>query len=119
MRAWFVGFFIADWFANNVTEPLVAVGKLKPHRVKVTPGGLTAVKDGRELNRNGKVGAEKLLYRVGKLVPPRSLTHDRAVVDQVAVADTLELQANGGGRERRRGRGIYTLEPCGKRGEDN
>lgn len=42
----------------------VAEGKIKPNPVKVWDGGLDAISDGLQYMREGKVSAEKIVYRV-------------------------------------------------------
>ncbi|KAH9941947.1 GroES-like protein [Amylocystis lapponica] len=43
---------------------LISEGKIIPNKVKVWDGGLSAVKDGLQYMREGKVSAEKIVYRV-------------------------------------------------------
>ncbi|KAH9941955.1 GroES-like protein [Amylocystis lapponica] len=43
---------------------LISEGKIVPNKVKVWDGGLSAVKDGLQYMREGKVSAEKIVYRV-------------------------------------------------------
>jgi hypothetical protein len=55
---------VENWF-QTVAEPLLAAGKIKPHPVKVMPGGLNGVTAGWDLYRQGKISGEKLVYRIG------------------------------------------------------
>ncbi|KAH9951701.1 GroES-like protein [Amylocystis lapponica] len=51
--------------AHLVKVPqLISEGKIVPNKVKVWDGGLSAVKDGLQYMREGKVSAEKIVYRV-------------------------------------------------------
>ncbi|OCH84775.1 GroES-like protein [Obba rivulosa] len=43
---------------------LVKEGKIRPNRIKLWRGGLTAIPDGLQHMREGKVSAEKIVYRV-------------------------------------------------------
>lgn len=47
-----------------ISEKLVADGKIKPHNVDVRDGGLDGVLKGLEDMKNGKVSANKLVYKV-------------------------------------------------------
>ncbi|KAH8426388.1 zinc-binding alcohol dehydrogenase family protein [Aspergillus melleus] len=47
-------------------EQLLAQGKVKPHPLKVNPGGLRGVLDGMKAMQEGKVSGEKLVYRVAE-----------------------------------------------------
>ena len=42
----------------------VKEGLIKPNPVKYWPGGLDAIKDGLEFMKEGKVSAEKIVYRI-------------------------------------------------------
>jgi len=48
----------------EVTEKLMAEGKLKPHPAKVGSGGLKGVLQGMEDMKAGKVSGVKLVYKV-------------------------------------------------------
>ncbi|EMD39360.1 hypothetical protein CERSUDRAFT_112991 [Gelatoporia subvermispora B] len=48
---------------------LVKEGKVKPNPVKLWKGGLTAIQDGLQYMREGKVSAEKIVYRVEETSP--------------------------------------------------
>lgn len=48
----------------ELTEKLLAEGKLKPHRAKLGPDGLKGVLNGLKDMKAGKVSGEKLVYRV-------------------------------------------------------
>ena len=43
---------------------LVSAGAIKPNPVKLWPGGLDAINDGLQYMREGKVSAEKIVYRL-------------------------------------------------------
>lgn len=50
----------------DITEPLLAEGKLRPHRPKVAAGGLKGVLEGLKLLKEGNVSGEKLVYNVAE-----------------------------------------------------
>ena len=58
LRAWGVGWYIT-------VQALLDQGKLKPHPVRVIPGGLDGVKDGLELLANKQVSGQKLVCSIG------------------------------------------------------
>lgn len=59
----------SEWLQPHAGSPL------RPNRVKLLPGGLESIRSGLELLQNGKVHAEKLVYRIsetpGIVVAPR------------------------------------------------
>ncbi|KAG0650529.1 Trans-enoyl reductase lepG [Hyphodiscus hymeniophilus] len=54
--------FAKRWM--ELTEKLVAQGKLRPHPVKLCPGGLEAVGKGIEELMGGKISGEKMVYSI-------------------------------------------------------
>ena len=52
----------------GIAEKFLADGKVKVHPVSVRGGGLTGVIEGLQEMREGKVSAEKLVYRVAETV---------------------------------------------------
>ena len=50
----------------DITQPLLAEGKIKPHRPKVVAGGLKGVAEGLRLLKEGKVSGEKLVYNIAE-----------------------------------------------------
>lgn len=52
------------WSATG--EPAVRDGKIRPHKVKIMPGGLAGVKDGWKFMDEGKVSGVKLVYFIGE-----------------------------------------------------
>ncbi|RFU31127.1 hypothetical protein B7463_g5208, partial [Scytalidium lignicola] len=48
----------------KITENLLSEGKIKPHKVKLMQGGLSAIDKGLNLLQDGKVSGEKLVYRI-------------------------------------------------------
>ena len=50
-------------FLKKLPE-LVSTGKIKPNPVKLWPGGLDAINDGLKYMEQGKVSAEKIVYRL-------------------------------------------------------
>ncbi|KAL4785990.1 chaperonin 10-like protein [Aspergillus varians] len=54
--------FAEEW--NAIAEKLLADGKIKVHKPKVSPGGLGGIQEGLKLMQEGKVSAEKLVYNI-------------------------------------------------------
>ena len=50
-------------FLTKLPE-LVKSGAVKPNPIKLWPGGLDSVNDGLQFMREGKVSAEKIVYRI-------------------------------------------------------
>lgn len=48
----------------QITQGLLATGKLKPHPINLGKEGLVGVFEGMQQSRLGKVSGEKLVYRV-------------------------------------------------------
>ena len=46
------------------TPELIVSGKIKPNPVKLWEGGLDAIPDGLQYMKEGKVSAEKIVYRI-------------------------------------------------------
>jgi aspyridone synthetase trans-acting enoyl reductase len=54
--------FVTDWFVT--VQDLLDNGLLKPHPIRVMPGGLGRVAEGIAELRLGKVSGEKLVYKI-------------------------------------------------------
>ncbi|KAJ5239475.1 hypothetical protein N7468_004094 [Penicillium chermesinum] len=50
----------------DIAEKLLAEGKVKVHRPKVSPGGLKGVLEGLEQLKQAKVSGEKLVYNIAE-----------------------------------------------------
>lgn len=48
----------------QISQKLLATGKLRPHPIRLGKNGLDGVFDGMQQAREGKVSGEKLVYRV-------------------------------------------------------
>lgn len=48
----------------SLAGDLAAAGKLKPHPIKVMPGGLAGVAEGMKMQKEWKLSAEKLVYLI-------------------------------------------------------
>ena len=48
----------------KATPQLVKVGAVKPPKIKLWEGGLAAIPEGFQYMRDGKVSAEKIVYRL-------------------------------------------------------